>query len=265
MFNRPLACAALAGTTFLALSGAAFAQSAVGLSGDKTLVMIDAENLTVTGMLEVSGVDVLHGIDVRPADGWLYGIDSENNIVTIDLETGEASVVSTITETIADGAIASVDFNPVADRLRFMGNDGTNLRINVDTGETTVDGNLHFDEAGDNADDTPNVVATAYTNSVGSPEATAMYDIDWDMVALLQQTAPNDGTLEVRGELGVEFSDAVAFDIFAEEIDSNTAYLVTNMSLYSVDLETGETTDWGVIDGLDVELRNISFLPAEAM
>ncbi|SDG69530.1 DUF4394 domain-containing protein [Pelagibacterium luteolum] len=259
MTYRVFAQAALVGTSFLALSGAALAQSAVGLAGDKTLVMIDTESLAVEGMMEVSGVDTLWGIDQRPADNMLYGVDQDYNIVTIDLESGEATVVSTITETIG-GDYSMVDFNPVADRLRFMGSDGTNLRINVDTGETTVDGDLNFAEGDEMAGMDFTVVATAYTNSVGAPEATAMYDIEWNNLALLQQTAPNDGTLETRGMLGVDSVDGIAFDIFAEEIDANTAYLVANMTLHTVDLESGAATEVGPIEGLDVVLRDIAFL-----
>jgi hypothetical protein len=257
MSHRTLTRAALIGTSFLALTGAALAQPAVGLAGDKTLVMFDTETLMVDGMMEVSGVDRLFGIDQRPADNMLYGVDSDYNIVTIDPASGEATVISTITETIG-GDYAMVDFNPMADRLRFMGSDGTNLRINVDTGETTVDGSLHFAEGDESAEADFTVVATAYINSIGSPEATAMYDIEWSMLALLQQTAPNDGTLETRGSLGIDMADAIAFDIFAEEIDMNTAYLVANMTLYTVDLESGAASEVGMIDGLDVTLRDVA-------
>ena len=78
--------AALIGTSFFALTGAALAQPAIGLAGDKTLVMFDTETLAVEGMMDVTGVDRLHGIDQRPADGMVYGVDGENNIVTIDLD-----------------------------------------------------------------------------------------------------------------------------------------------------------------------------------
>lgn len=263
MSHRLLARTALLGTSFLALSGAALANDAVGLAGDRTLVWFNTETLEVQGVTEVTGVERLHGIDVRPGDGWVYGIDSDSNVVTIDIETGETSVVSTITETIGEGATASVDFNPAADRLRFMGSDGTNLRINVDTGEVNVDGDLHFDPEGENADDTPNIVATAYTNSVGTPESTTMYDIDWDMLALVHQTAPNDGTLAVVGPLGIDTPESIAFDIYSPEEGTNTAYLVADWTLYTVDLDTGEATSWGEIAGLDVALRNITILPAE--
>ncbi len=106
-----LSCTALAGFT-----GAAVSAPAVGLAGEKTLVMFDTESLEVTGTVEVEGVQVLHGIDVRPADGMLYGVADGTKIVTIDLETGEASEKSTLSETIPEDADAIVDFNPVAVR-----------------------------------------------------------------------------------------------------------------------------------------------------
>lgn len=259
MSHHTLTRAALIGTSFFALTGAALAQPAIGLAGDKTLVMFDTETLAVEGMMDVTGVDRLHGIDQRPADGMVYGVDGENNIVTIDLESGEATMISTITESVG-GDYAMVDFNPVADRMRFMGSDGTNLRINVETGETTVDGSLNFAAGDMHENDEFTVVATAYTNSVGTPEATAMYDIEWTMLALLQQTAPNDGTLETRGPLGVDSADGIAFDIYAEDIDMNTAYLVANMTLHTVDLESGAATEVGPIEGLDVTLRDVAIL-----
>ncbi len=198
---------ALAGAaSVLALSTAAVAAPAVGLTGDKTLVWFDTDKPEVAKTIEVSGVDRLLGIDVRPADGKLYGVAADGVLVTIDLESGAATAGATLATKLPDGVDASVDFNPVADRLRVMGSDGTNLRANVDTGEVTVDGALNF-EAGDaNASAKPNVVATAYMNSYGKPEKTAMYDIAADGT-FLQQTAPNDGTLKTIGPLGVSGAD----------------------------------------------------------
>ena len=73
----------------------------------------------------------------------------------------------------------TVDFNPVADRLRVITSDGTNLRINVDDGKATVDGALKFKDGDANAGKTPKVVAGAYSNSLkGSQAATALYNID---------------------------------------------------------------------------------------
>ncbi|MDB5615715.1 MAG: hypothetical protein JWQ22_3368, partial [Devosia sp.] len=50
------------------LATAAYAAPAVGLVGGTTLVMFDTETRAVSGTMEVTGVDGLAGIDVRPAD-----------------------------------------------------------------------------------------------------------------------------------------------------------------------------------------------------
>ena len=76
----------------------------------------------------------LLGIDVRPADGQLYGIVDNGAVVTIDPCNGKAQFKSQLAQTLPAGVRASVDFNPSADRLRIIGSDGTNLRANVDDG-----------------------------------------------------------------------------------------------------------------------------------
>ncbi|KAA0969099.1 DUF4394 domain-containing protein [Aureimonas fodinaquatilis] len=240
-------------------TSAALAAPAVGLSGNTTLIMFDTESLEVTGTMEVTGVDGLAGIDVRPADKMLYGVSLAGEIVTIDPATGAATVKNTLSEMLPSFENAIVDFNPMADRLRLMATDGTNFRVNPDDGMVTVDGSLAFDEADMHAGETPAIVAAAYTNSFGKPEATAMYDIDATIVALIQQTAPNDGTLAAIGKLGIEGADNYAFDIAATEDLTNTAYLVSGATLYTVNLETGAATAVGEIEGAQT-IRDLAIL-----
>lgn len=260
MTIRPLATGLLASAA-LAVAAPALAAPAIGLTGDRTLVMFDTASPAVTATMEVSGVERLVGIDVRPADSRVYGVATDGTLVTIDMATGAATAGARLSTMLPEGVEGMVDFNPVADRLRIMGFDGTNLRANVDTGEVTVDGRLHF-EAGDaNAEATPMVAATAYTNSVGKPEVTAMYDIDAGLGALLRQTAPNDGTLATVGMLGIEGADTFAFDIEASAGGDNTAWLVAGNMLHTVDLETGAATVVGEITGLDGAIRDIAVLP----
>ena len=45
---------------------------------------------------------------------------------------------------VLTGTAFGVDFNPTVDRLRVVGDDGQNLRINVDNGVATADGSLNF-------------------------------------------------------------------------------------------------------------------------
>ncbi|KKB09997.1 DUF4394 domain-containing protein [Devosia chinhatensis] len=243
------------------LASAAYAAPAVGLVNGTTLVMFDTETRAVSGTMDVTGVDGLAGIDVRPADQWLYGVTLSGEVVTIDTATGEATMKSTLSEKLPSYEGAIVDFNPVADRLRLMGTDGTNHRVNVDDGMVTVDGSLAF-EAGDmHEGETPAVVAAAYTNSIGTPEATKMFDIDATIVALLQQVSPNDGTLAAIGKLGVEGGSTYAFDIAATAELENTAYLVVDNVLHTVDLETGAAEAWGEIEGVDGMISDIAILP----
>ena len=254
-----LRAALLLGTATLAT--AAYAAPAVGLVDGKTLVMFDTETRAVSGTLEVTGVDGLAGIDVRPADKLLYGVSLTGEVVTIDPATGVATVKSTLSEKLASYEGASVDFNPMADRLRLVGADGTNHRANVDDGMVTVDGSLAYDAADMHAGETPTIVAVAYINSIGKPEATAMYDIDATIVALIQQAPPNDGVLKAIGKLGVEGGSSYAFDIAATEDLTNTAYLVIDNVLHTVDIATGAATAAGAIEGVEGSIMDIAVLP----
>jgi hypothetical protein len=254
--------ALFASTVVLASASAGFAAPVVGLTGDKTLVMFDTESPAVTESMEVTGVDSLVGIDLRPANNTLIGVTADNVIVTIDLESGEATELATMNTPLemGDGQVV-VDFNPMADRLRYM-TGTTNHRVHPDTGEVTVDGSLAFEEGDANASAAPMTQAAAYINSFGTPEATGMYNIDTGLSALVQQTAPNDGTLATIGELGVELSGPVAFDVQTTEDGTNTAWLVAGGALHTVDLETGAATLVGEITGADGDIRDIAVLPA---
>ncbi len=255
--------AAVSTSSLLLSLSAAFAAPAIGLVGDKTLVMFDTEKLEVSGTMDVSGVDSLVGIDLRPANNTLVGVTGNNTIVTIDPSTGEATELSKMDTPlpVADMPVI-VDFNPMADRLRYM-TGTTNHRVNVDTGAVTVDGSLAYESGDMHAGEQPAIAAAAYINSHGKPDATAMYDIDSTIVALIRQTSPNDGTLAAIGKLGIESpGDAYALDVQTTQDMTNTAWLVNGNTLYSVNLETGTATQVGTIEGVDGAIRDIAILPA---
>lgn len=252
---------AVATAAALAMSASvAAAKSAVGLVGDNTLVMIDAKQPAAGKTVAVKGVERLLGIDVRPADKKLYGVSTDGTVVTIDPMTGETSKVSTLDKMIPSSVQAIVDFNPAADKLRFMGSDGTNLRADVTSGKVTTDGNLAFEQGDMHAGEKPNVVAAAYTNSHGKPEKTAMYNIDATLAALIQQTKPNDGTLKAIGKLGVDGAKSFAFDVQTSSDGANTAWLVADNVLHTVALDTGKATKVGMIDGVNGKVRDIAVL-----
>jgi hypothetical protein len=199
-------------------------------------------------------------IDVRPADGMLYGVASDGNIVTIDVKSGQATMKSKLSEGLKTGVTVTVDFNPVADRMRLMGSDGTSLRVNVDDGKVTVDGSHKYKDGDANAGKTPQVVAGAYTNSWKGTQATTLFNIDAATGALVTQAPPNDGILNTVGSLGLPINGAVAFNIVASAPDKNDAWLATGGALYSVDLKTGKATMAGKIEGLAGKLTDIAWL-----
>ena len=85
-----------------------------------------------------------------------------------------------------------------------MGNDGTNLRVNVDDGKVTTDGSHKFAETDMHKGEKPNIVAGAYINSFKGAKETALYNIDATIGGLIKQAPPNDGILNAVGKLGVK-------------------------------------------------------------
>ena len=252
---------ALASTLAVSLlvANAAQAGSIIGLVDGKSIVTIDPATRKVTGAAEIKGAASVVGIDVRPADGLLYALTADGGIFTVDTKTGQATAKSRLSEALKTGTTVTVDFNPVADRLRVITSDGTNLRVNVDDGKAIVDGALKFKDGDAQAGKTPNVIAGAYTNSANpKPAATALYDID-AAGHLLSQAPPNDGVLNTIGMLGVKIDGPVAFNIVNKGED-NAAWLATGGTLYSVDLKTGKATAAGKLEGLKGELTDIAWI-----
>ncbi|WP_119153499.1 DUF4394 domain-containing protein [Caldimonas tepidiphila] len=262
LYRIDLSAAAGAGATSLgpvasgeAVVGLALRQPApatvFGLTVDGRLVRFDprtpntlSAELAITGLRD-AGERVV-GIDFRPADGMLYALSASGNLYTVDPATGAAAFRSRLAADAADtstpytalaGTSFSVDFNPVADRLRVVSDTGQNLRINVDTGATTTDGEVR------RATGSASVAAAAYTNSFAGAQATTLFDLDAAADVLAQQVPPNEGTLVEVGPLGRDVAaGSVAFDIAG---GGNAAYAALRsgasgpFSLYSVSLATG--------------------------
>jgi hypothetical protein len=250
---------ALAASAFAA-TGAQAAGWIVGLVDGKSIVTIDPATRKVTSKVDIKGAGAILGIDVRPADGMLYGIAGDGNIFTIDVKSGQATMKSKLSESWKAGVTTTFDFNPVADRLRLMSSEGVNLRVNVDDGKAVVDGSHKFKDGDVNAGKTPKIVAGAYTNSWKGTKATALYNIDAATNSLVSQAPPNDGTLNTVGPLGMKVNGSVAFNLVALGEDRNDAWLATGGALYSVDLKTGKASMMGKIQGLIGKLGDIAWL-----
>lgn len=247
--------ASLAAATALS-AGAASADTLLGLAGNDSLVLIDPSSGKATKTVKLD--KAVWGIDVRPADGMLYGVTADGAIVTIDPESGKTTEKSKLSSTLKDGVTATIDFNPAADRLRIMGDDGTSLRVNVDDGKATVDGSHKFKDGDSMAGKTPKVIAGAYTNSKNGAKAekTQLFNIDVSG-SLLLQDPPNDGVLNTVGSIGMTPSGPAAFNIVATEA-GNEAWLAHGGTLYSVDLKTGAAKEAVKLD-VSGELTDIAW------
>ena len=78
----------------VAMTGAAQAAQVAALVAPDTIAMVDTDAKRVTGTWKLTGLPgALVGIDVRPADGMLYGLTADGSVVTID-KTGKVAVKS---------------------------------------------------------------------------------------------------------------------------------------------------------------------------
>jgi hypothetical protein len=230
----------------------------VGLVDGKSIVTIDPASRKVTKTVNIRGAGPMLGIDVRPADGMLYGVTGDGNVFTIDIRSGQATMNSKLSQPWTRSAATTFDFNPVADRLRLMSSEGVNWRINVDDGKVIVDGSHKYKDPV--AGKTPRVVAGAYTNSFKGTKATTLYNIDAATGWLVMQAPPNDGVLVAVGSLGVPVKGPVAFNIVSTGPDQNAGWLAMGGALYSVDLKTGKATMAGKISGLKGTLGDIAWM-----
>ncbi len=208
----------------------------------------------IDSRVAVSGLDEgesLVGIDFRPATGDLYGVGSNSQLYIIDPASGGATLVAPLSVAL-EGTVFGVDFNPSADALRVVSDFSQNLRVNIETGETTVDGTLAYAAEDANAGVAPIVVDGAYANNLPGVEDTALYDFDLATGNYVQQDPPNDGVLNTIGPLSSGFTGLTGFDITSlSGVDQGFAAIQTAEELpsvlYGVDVMTGALVEIGTI------------------
>ncbi|WP_216372918.1 DUF4394 domain-containing protein [Streptomyces tailanensis] len=231
---------------------------AFGISGDGTLMATfttdrpDTLNWVrvIKGLVGDTG---LVGIDFRVQDGLLYGVGNKGGIYTIKIPTGTQDVVVTKVSQLQYalwGTNFGVDFNPAADRLRVISDQGQNLRHNLNDHSTIQDLNLTTPPI---EGTTKGVSAAAYTNNdLNSATATTLFDINTTSDQVVIQSPANNGTLAPTGNLGIDAQINAGMDIYSTlsggKTVNNTAfasltpYGAGTPSLYTINLFTGEAT-----------------------
>ncbi len=249
-----------------AATNAYFPHSFFAVTANNNLVRFSAAAPSVlSSNVAISGLQAgenIVGMDVRPANGQLYGLGSSSRLYQISPSTGVAVQVGSPFTTTLSGSNFGFDFNPVVDRIRVVSDSGQNLRLNPNTGTIAgIDTPL--------SPGTPQAVAAAYTHNFTGTTTTTLYVIDTLSDTLQLQggvngpPSPNGGVLSPVGSLGVETSGQAAFDIAAYD---GIAYAALNASaspssqLYTLNLTTGAATLVGSIGGGQV-VRALTIAP----
>lgn len=232
-----------------------------GLSQAGWLVKFDATNTSRARAIgRVRGLaagERLVGIDFRPRGGELVGLGSRSGVYRVSTRTARARRKSSLT-TMAGAPVAlrgerfDIDFNPAADRLRVVSDQGQNLRANVDTGLTAIDGVLDYAEGSGHGGLATGISGVAYTSNDDDPATgTRLFGIDSRLDALVLHSPPNSGTLTTVGPVE-NAALTVGFDVYSRRDSggravSDTAYVSNRIftdatRLYRMSLSTGRLT-----------------------
>lgn len=270
------------------------AEQAIGVTTTGGLFSFDTVNPTgATVYATVTGIDTglsIKGVDFRPATNEFYAFAANANgssgrLYTINTLTGVATGLGAGPLTLGGPTSTAfgVDFNPVANALRVVGNGGANYRFSAAGALVSTDANLAYNTGDVNYDPTgvftPAVVSAAYSNNVAGAATTTLYGFDLTNTNFTIQgglngnPSPNTGQLNslnsatgiAGGDLTSPATQNVAFDISsATGIAFFGAVVATGGSenLYTVDLTNENTTLVGTLPaGLSVQDFALSITP----
>lgn len=252
----------IAGLSTAAITGQVFALDLAGLNNRNELVLFSDRAPGKTKLVPITGVEgKILGIDLRPADGKLYALSSDSVLYTVDTATGAAARKAKLSVPIEAVDHILVDFNPQADRLRVVASTGQNLRVNVDTGQTIVDGKLAYRPNDSNAGKPFGIYAGAYINSFRGATQTQLFNVDSLNATYTVQDPPNDGVQRSVGPTGLKPGTIVeAIDIYTDAKDEYIGFGVADGALYRLDVGTGKLRKAGAIGNGKTAIIDIAVL-----
>jgi hypothetical protein len=231
---------------------------AVGLAdGGKSLVGLATNRpeqaWKIGSVSGLSGDSFLVGIDYRVQNGKLYGVGNQGGIYTVSDRNAKAAKVGQLSVALS-GTSFGVDFNPAANALRIVSDNGQNLRqpfatTDGPTAPTVADTSLTYPPAA-----ATGITAAAYTNNDLSPDtATTLFDLDTVLDQIAIQSPANAGTLAPTGKLGADAALDAGFDIYStvrkDKAVALTAFATIGVAgtyaLYEIDLLTGSADKQG--------------------
>lgn len=206
------------------------AANAFFLTTDNSIVGVDVDDMKyarsvrtlpqattagTAGALDPS--EVVLDIDYRNSEGALYALTktgTKGRIIRIDPTSGSLTRVSTLvsdgmaTEMNLSASSYTIDFNPVVDRLRIIGNNGDNWRADVSTGDTITDTTISMGST---------ITGAAYEDAFApdTGRATRLFTLDAAGNKLNLQSPPNNGNQVSQNSLlvGSTVSSIDGYDI----------------------------------------------------
>jgi uncharacterized protein DUF4394 len=164
------------------------------LTTDQSLYLLrpGATQYARMGRIATNGDNIIE-IDFRPANNRLYAVSDTGNLYIVNLAStnfGATTLVSTASPRLTTGFGGAVmDFNPVIDAIRYIGQNDQNLAVvkdaNGNLNTTAVQTKLAYVAGDRNAGQDPEITAGAYTNNVAGATTTLFYMIDHDKDTLV--------------------------------------------------------------------------------
>jgi hypothetical protein len=212
---------------------------------------------TIRGSAPITGLqagETILGIDVRPANGQVYGVGSTSRLYRINAITGAALAVGLPFSPALSGTRFGVDFDPTNDRLRVVSDNEQNLSVDADTGVATAQTPLNGFGG--------SISSAAFSSNVDGAQFPTMFIIDPLAGRLGSLSSPDDGTVTNLASLGIPvlFTEA-HFDISTYD-DGGFAALNPNndAGLYTIDLLSGQARLIGSI-GTGAAVTGLATMP----
>jgi hypothetical protein len=278
-----LCCLLFAGVTVLPAGASAQGTMLLGVvRGANTLVLFNTTNPSaIVSSIPITGLaagEVIRGIDIRPANGLLYGLAAPNGITTqvrlytINPVTGSASAVGPAVNVATASNFWGMSFNAVVDRVRVVSNAAANVRLHPDTGalvanDTALTATGYVDSA-------------AYDNQVAGALQTTLYGVDIGTSRLVRiggpqgNPSPNGGVVTEIGPLAVALEGNAPSAL--DWAPGGTLFAVLRSAaqtgLYTINVTTGAATLVGaigngalIIDSVAVMAAGLAIAPASGV
>lgn len=223
------------------------ARRVYAVTTENQLIFFDSQTPeTVNYRFPVVGLqddtEIISAIDHRPSTGELMGVSNLHKLYRISIQNVVGlpvyggTLVGESIGGILSGDKLGMDFNPTVDRIRLTTNEGSNLRVNPDSGALAAQDTTLSPATG--------IAEIAYDRSRPGAQVTTLFGLDANNNSLVRiggidgTPSPNGGVVTQIGPLGIDFDMNSALDYSGADLFS-IVKVGGNSSLIRLDPATG--------------------------